>query len=66
MDEAIHAGAGGQTKGFAGGVSAEKATSRALKLVPESDEVKTLRDEVVTILGLKPNRACPICKSSDA
>ena len=34
---------------------ADFLTSRAQKLAPESDEVKTLRDEVVTLLGLKMN-----------
>jgi hypothetical protein len=34
---------------------ADFLTSRALKLAPDSDEVKKLRDEVVKLLGLKTN-----------
>jgi hypothetical protein len=34
---------------------ADFLTSRALKLAPDSDEVKTLRDEVVKLLELKTN-----------
>ena len=34
---------------------ADFLTSRALKLAPDSDEVKKLRDEVVKLLELKPN-----------
>jgi hypothetical protein len=30
-------------------------TSRALKLAPDNDEVKKLREEVVKLLGLKTN-----------
>lgn len=34
---------------------ADFLTSRALKLAPDSDEVKKLRDEVVKLLELKTN-----------
>ena len=34
---------------------AEFLTSRALKLAPDNDEVKKLRDEVVKLLELKTN-----------
>jgi hypothetical protein len=34
---------------------ADFLTSRALKLDPNNDEVKKLRDEVITLLGLKTN-----------
>ncbi len=34
---------------------ADFLTSRALKLAPDSEEVKTLRDEVVKLLELKTN-----------
>jgi hypothetical protein len=34
---------------------ADFLTSRALKLAPNNEEVKTLRDEVVKLLGLKTN-----------
>jgi hypothetical protein len=34
---------------------ADFLTSRAVKLAPDSDEVKKLRDEVVKLLGLKTN-----------
>ena len=34
---------------------ADFLTSRALKLAPDNDEVKKLRDEVVKLLELKPN-----------
>jgi hypothetical protein len=34
---------------------ADFLTSRALKLTPDKDEVKRLRDEVVKLLGLKTN-----------
>jgi hypothetical protein len=33
---------------------ADFLTSRALKLAPDNDEVKKLRDEVVKLLGSKP------------
>jgi hypothetical protein len=34
---------------------ADFLTSRALKLAPDNDEVKTLRDEVIKLLELKTN-----------
>jgi hypothetical protein len=34
---------------------ADFLTSRALKLAPQNDEVKKLRDEVVNLLELKTN-----------
>ena len=34
---------------------ADFLTSRALKLAPDNEEVKKLRDEVVELLGLKTN-----------
>ncbi len=34
---------------------ADFLTRRAVKLAPDSDEVKKLRDEVVKLLGLKTN-----------
>jgi hypothetical protein len=34
---------------------ADFLTSRALKLAPDNEEVKNLRDEVVKLLGLKTN-----------
>ena len=34
---------------------ADFLTSRALKLAPDNDEVKKLRDEVIKLLGLKTN-----------
>ena len=34
---------------------ADFLTSRAVKLAPNNDEVKTLRDEVAKLLGLKTN-----------
>ena len=34
---------------------ADFLTSRALKLAPDSDEVKKLRDEVIKLLELKTN-----------
>jgi hypothetical protein len=34
---------------------ADFLTSRALKLAPDSEEVKKLRDKVVKLLGLNPN-----------
>jgi WD40 repeat protein len=53
-DQALKEGSGPDEARRARG-EADFLTSRALKLAPDSEEVKKLRDEVVKLLGLKSN-----------
>lgn len=53
-DQALEQGADPDEARRARG-EADFLTSRALKLAPDSEEIKKLRDEVVKLLGLKTN-----------
>jgi hypothetical protein len=53
-DQALKQG-GDPDEGRRARAEADFLTSRALKLAPDNDEVKKLRDEVVKLLGLKTN-----------